>query len=69
MAAPMTAGCIALLKQAAPTATSDEIGAALEASTVRLLRPPMTLHYPRLDCADVLLRLAVEVFTDGFELR
>lgn len=69
MAAPMTAGCIALLKQAVPTATTDEIEAALEASTVRLLRPPMTQDYPRLDCADALLRLAVDVFADGFELR
>lgn len=69
MAAPMTAGCIALLKQAVPTATPDEIEAALEASTVRLLRPPMTEDYPRLDCADALLRLTVDVFSDGFELR
>lgn len=69
MATPMAAGCIALLKKAVPTATTDAIEAALEASTVRLLRPPMTLDYPRLDCADVLLRLAVEVFADRFELR
>jgi len=69
MAAPMTAGCIAQLKQAVPTATPDEIEAALEASTVRLLRPPMTQDYPRLDCADALLRLTVDVFADGFELR
>jgi subtilisin family serine protease len=67
MAAPMTAGCIALLKQAVPEATPDAIEAALEASTVRLLRPPMTQDYPRLDCADALLRLTPELFSNGFE--
>lgn len=67
MAAPMTAGCIALLKQAVPNATPDAIEAALEASNVRLLRPPMTQTYPRLDCADALLQLTVELFSNGFE--
>jgi subtilisin family serine protease len=68
MAAPMTAGCIALLKQAVPSATPDQIEAALEASATRLLRPPMTQNYPRLDCADALLRLLPEaIFADGFE--
>lgn len=67
MAAPMTAGCIALLKQAVPEATPDAIEAAIEASTVRLLRPPMTQAYPRLDCADALLRLTPELFSNGFE--
>ncbi|MBE5317256.1 MAG: S8 family serine peptidase [Xanthomonadales bacterium] len=67
MAAPMTAGCIALLKQAVPEATPDAIEAALEASTVRLLRPPMTQSYPRLDCAAALLQLTPELFSNGFE--
>lgn len=67
MAAPMTAGCIALLKQAAPSATPAEIEAALEASSVRLLRPPMTQDYPRLDCAGALLLLTVDLFANGFE--
>lgn len=67
MAAPLTAGCIALLKQAHPTATPAAIEAALEASTVRLLRPPMTQDYPRLDCADALLRLGAPLFRNGFE--
>ncbi len=67
MAAPMTAGCIALLKHAMPSASADDIEAALEASTTRLLRPPMTQDYPRLDCADALLRLAGPPFADGFE--
>jgi subtilisin family serine protease len=67
MAAPMTAGCIALLKQAAPAATPAEIEAALEASSVRLLRPPMSQDYPRLDCAGALLLLTVDLFANGFE--
>lgn len=67
MAAPMTAGCIALLKQAVPTASPAAIEAALEASSVRLLRPPMTQDYPRLDCADALLRLGAPLFRNGFE--
>lgn len=68
MAAPLTAGCIALLKQAVPAATPDQIEAALEASSVRLLRPPMSQDYPRIDCADALLRLMPDVlFANGFE--
>lgn len=67
MAAPMTAGCIALLKQAAPQATPAAIEAALKASTVRVSRPPMTQDYPRLDCAHALLQLTVDLFADGFE--
>lgn len=67
MAAPLTAGCIALLKQADPSASPTAIETALEASTVRLLRPPMTQDYPRLDCADALLRLDAPLFRNGFE--
>lgn len=67
MAAPMTAGCIALLKQAVPQATPEAIEAALKASTVRVSRPPMTQDYPRLDCAHALLQLTVDLFADGFE--
>lgn len=69
MAAPMTAGCIALLKQAVPAATPDQIEAALEASPVRLARATPVQDYPRLDCADALQRLLVDqpLFADGFE--
>lgn len=69
MAAPMVAGCIALLREAVPTASPDAIEAALEASSVRLMRPAMTQDYPRLDCADALQRLLADqsLFADGFE--
>lgn len=69
MAAPMTAGCIALLKEAVPTATPDEIEAALEASPVRLSRGTPVQDYPRLHCADALQRLLANrpLFSDGFE--
>ena len=68
MAAPMTAGCIALLKQALPAVTPDQIEAALEASPVRPARATPAQDYPRLDCADALQRLlALPLFDDGFE--
>jgi subtilisin family serine protease len=68
MAAPMTAGCIALLKQALPAATPDQIEAALEASPVRLARATPAQDYPRLDCADALQRLLeLPLFANGFE--
>ena len=67
MAAPTVAGCVALLKQAAPTATPAAVEAALVASTTRLLRPPMAQNYPRLDCRDALERLTGLIFSNGFE--
>lgn len=69
MAAPITAGCIALLRQARPQATLAEIEAALKASPTRIVRPPMTRNYPRVDCADALAQLLAspQIFSDGFE--
>ncbi|MFA5683120.1 MAG: S8 family serine peptidase [Lysobacteraceae bacterium] len=70
MAAPMTAGCIALLKEAVPGASPDAIEAALKASPVRLSRPTPQRDYPRLHCADALQRLLggdPPLFRDGFE--
>ena len=66
MAAPMTAGCIALLRQAFPARTPAQIDAVLAASPVRVLRPPMVQDYPRLDCLDAFLRLD-RVFQSGFQ--
>jgi subtilisin family serine protease len=66
MAAPMTAGCIALLGQAFPDRSPAQIDAVLTASTVRVLRPPMVQDYPRLDCLDAFLRLD-RVFQNGFQ--
>lgn len=67
MAAPMVAGCIALLAEAVPEASPDQIEAALKASPTRLSRPTPQQDYPRLDCADALARLDVRVFANGFE--
>ncbi|MFA7541600.1 MAG: S8 family serine peptidase, partial [Lysobacterales bacterium] len=66
MAAPLTAGCVALLKQAFPALTPAAVEAALKASPVHLSRPPMSQDYPRLDCLDAFLRLDL-LFTDGFQ--
>ncbi|MFA5589461.1 MAG: S8 family serine peptidase [Lysobacteraceae bacterium] len=69
MAAPMVAGCIALLKEAMPTATPAAIETALEASPVRISRTALSQEYPRLDCADALQRLLdlERIFINGFE--
>lgn len=70
MAAPMVAGCIALLAQAVPAATADQIESALKASPTRLARATPPQDYPRLDCADALARLQESVdllFRNGFE--
>jgi subtilisin family serine protease len=67
MAAPTVAGCVALLKEAAPSASPAAIEAALIASTTRLSRPPMVQDYPRLDCRDAAERLTGLVFRSGFE--
>lgn len=66
MAAPLTAGCVALLKQAFPTLAPARIEAALKASPVRLSRPPMSQDYPRVDCLDAFLRLDA-LFANGFQ--
>jgi len=69
MAAPMTAGCIALLRQARPQATLAQIQAALEASPTRIARPGMAQDYPRVDCAAALAQLGAlpQIFSNGFE--
>lgn len=66
MAAPLMAGCVALLKQAFPGLAPAQVEAALKASPVRLSRPPMAQDYPRLDCLDAFLRLDL-LFADGFQ--
>ncbi|MCG6117948.1 MAG: S8 family serine peptidase [Aquimonas sp.] len=67
MAAPMVAGCIALLAEAVPEATADQIEAALKASPIRLARATPAQDYPRLDCTDALRRLDPLLFANGFE--
>lgn len=57
MAAPLVAGCVALLRQAFPEASPEAIETALRASPSRRARPPMTQDYPRLDCQHALTRL------------
>ena len=66
MAAPMVAGCIALLAEAVPEASPEQIEAALKASPTRLSRSTPQQDYPRLDCADALTRL-LGIFGNGFE--
>jgi len=70
MAAPMVAGCIALLQEAVPAATPAAIEQALEASPTRVARPGYAVNYPRLDCASALENLLdayPSLFANGFE--
>lgn len=69
MAAPTTAGCIALLRQAQPQATVAQIETALKASPTRILRSGMSQDFPRLDCADALAQLQSldRIFRNGFD--
>lgn len=66
MAAPLAAGCIALLRQAFPNLAPAPIETALKASPTRLSRPPMQQDYPRVDCLDAFVRLD-RLFDHGFE--
>jgi subtilisin family serine protease len=65
-AAPMTAGCAALLIAQYPEASLSEIEAALEASPNRITDPKNNLEFPRLNCAAALSQFP-NLFVDGFE--
>ncbi len=69
MAAPLTAGCITLLRQVYPQVSVAQIETALEASPTRITRVGTTQDYPRVDCANALaqLRAAEQIFMHGFE--
>lgn len=51
-ASPLSAGCAAAIRAAAPTLTPAQIEQALEASPTRVTDPKNARNYPRLDCAD-----------------
>ena len=57
MAAPHVAGAIALLAGAHPTATPDDVEAALEGTGVPIVDPGNGLAIPRIDVAAALVRL------------
>jgi subtilisin family serine protease len=65
-ASPLTASCIADLKQVKPTLTPSEARAALVASPTRVVDPKNGMSFPRLDCADALIRID-RIFASGFE--
>ena len=56
-AAPMVAGCIALLKAAAPGLTDQEIENALESSPITVTDSATDLSFPRLECLAAANRL------------
>jgi subtilisin family serine protease len=66
-AAPLTAGCAAVLRAAAPGATPAEIEAALEASPTTIVDAKNGMSFPRLDCAAAALVVLADIFADGFE--
>jgi hypothetical protein len=56
-ASPLAAACAAALLEAHPTATPDEIEAALKAAPTQITDAKNGLSFPRLDCADALAHL------------
>lgn len=66
-ASPHAAACAALLQQATPQLTPDQIENALEASPVSVTDTTNGLSFPRLDCLDALNRTHGLIFADGFE--
>ena len=64
-ASPIVAGCIALLKQAEPTASLADIEAALKSTGTTVTDPSSNVSYPRINCDQALASLAI--FSDGFE--
>lgn len=66
MAAPMAAGCAALLHEAFGPLPPATIQAALTASPTRLSRPTPAQAYPRLDCLDAFHYLD-RIFANGFQ--
>lgn len=65
-AAPLTASCIADLRQFLPSATPAQIRAALIASPTHVVDPKNGQSFPRLDCENALIRLD-RIFAHGFE--
>lgn len=63
-AAPLVAGCAALVKAARPIASDTEIRADLLASSVQVTDERIGLTFPRLDCLKTVGRL---LFRDRFE--
>lgn len=63
-AAPLVAGCAALIKAARPTASDTEIRADLLARSVQVTDERIGLTFPRLDCLKAVEGL---VFRDRFE--
>jgi subtilisin family serine protease len=59
-ASPMAAACAALLMEADPTLTPDEVEFALTSSSTRVTDPKNGLSFPRLDCEE-----ALEILTIG----
>jgi len=56
-----------VLRSAFPDATPDQVAAALAASPTRITDPKNGLSFPRLDCADALLRLDGAILIDSYE--
>jgi subtilisin family serine protease len=56
-ATPLAAACAAALLEADPSATPDDIEAALETSPTQLTDPKNGLAFPRLDCEAALAAL------------
>ncbi|MGY6629630.1 MAG: S8 family peptidase [Wenzhouxiangella sp.] len=63
-AAPLVAGCVALIRESFPNETPQQIRERLLRSPVRVVDPRNDLEFPRLDCLDAIERL----FSDRFEL-
>ena len=66
-ASPLAAGCATMLRSAFPAATPEQIAEALKASPTLVTDPKNGLSFPRLDCANAMLRLDGELFVDSYE--
>ena len=61
MASPMAAGCAALLKQAFPDATPQQMEGALKSSSTIATHTRTGRGFPRLDCEESLAVLTEEM--------
>ncbi|MEM7582225.1 MAG: S8 family serine peptidase [Acidobacteriota bacterium] len=66
-ASPHAAACAALLRQATPTLTPEELETALESSPIMVTDSTNGLSFPRLDCQNALDLTSGLIFADSFE--
>jgi subtilisin family serine protease len=66
-ASPLAAACAALLLEADPTLTPDQVEVALKSSSTTVTDPKNGLSFPRLDCEEALESLGVGECDDGID--